>query len=116
MLTGETHVGTRPFWNGAHGAVGRESSFRWQPRPVNDRALLLSQPRRASSLLGVSTYSQLVPHAASPEERDAMLDDLAGIYHDLKETGAEPVAELRPQPDGDLWVISWEDDEVPAAA
>lgn len=64
----------------------------------------------------MSTYAVLIPISATPEERSAALDDLNAIVGDLKDQGVEPVADIICEPDGDRWVISWDDEDVPAAA
>lgn len=64
----------------------------------------------------MSTYARLVPLVEPPEERQAIIDDVIGLYGDLQEQGANPVAEIRTLPDGDEWVITFDDEDVPAAA
>jgi hypothetical protein len=69
--------------------------------------------RRPHTLRRMAEFSRLIPVDAPPEERSAILDELAAAHNDLKDIGIEPTCDIVCTPDGDLWHITW--DEAVAA-
>jgi hypothetical protein len=65
------------------------------------------QPVALLPSTGMSEHVRLIPITASPEEREAALNDLAAIYFELQDQGVDPAARIECEPAGDRWVIEW---------
>jgi hypothetical protein len=60
-------------------------------------------------------YHRLVPLDASPEERSALIDDIANLHWDLRDGGADVTVDLQCTPDGDVYTLAFEMDADVAA-
>lgn len=65
---------------------------------------------------GMGIYRQLIPLAASDEQRGRAMLELAELYADLREAADDVIVAVDVTPDGDAFMFAWPDREPSSAA
>ena len=120
LLAGRVYCLSLNRWatpQGARGAVGvAAAAAREEPDGVRWHLAVVSRAGRAGMMFGMGLYRQVIPLAATDEEREQAMAELAELYADMREGGDDVIVGVTPTSDGDEYVFGVAGRELQRAA